>query len=127
MSAGRIYDRIGDKAKGKILKRFRCSRRSLSLHHSVLLSSGSTQSVYPDISASCYSLSGITDIEAKISKMKEDMGIDCLLTGFSGGIRYQPVVRYQKVHALIDAVNLENAINFLGLKKVDSVLTLYSL
>ena len=68
----------------------------------------------------CYSLSGITDIEAKISKMKEDMGIDCLLTGFSGGVRYQPVVRYQKVHALIDAVDLENAINFLGLKKVDS-------
>ena len=68
----------------------------------------------------CYSLFGITDIEAKISKMKEDMGIDCLLTGFSGGVRYQPVVRYQKVHALIDAVDLENAINFLGLKKVDS-------
>ena len=68
----------------------------------------------------CYSLAGITDIEARISKMKEDMGIDCLLTGFSGGVRYQPVVRYQKVHALIDAVDLENAINFLGLKKVDS-------
>ena len=68
----------------------------------------------------CYSLSGIADIEARISKMKEDMGIDCLLTGFSGGVRYQPVVRYQKVHALIDAVDLENAINFLGLKKVDS-------
>ena len=48
------------------------------------------------------------------------MGIDCLLTGFSGGVRYQPVVRYQKVHALIDAVDLENAISFLGLKKVDS-------
>ena len=68
----------------------------------------------------CYSLSEITDIEAKISKMKDEKGIDCFLTGFSGGVRYQPVVRYQKVHALIGANDLEEAINFLGLKKVDS-------
>ncbi len=68
----------------------------------------------------CYSLSGISDIEANISKMKEEIGIECLLTGFSGGVRYQPVVRYQKVHALIGSGDLEKAIKYLGLKKVDS-------
>ena len=68
----------------------------------------------------CYSLAPLADIEERISKMKEDTGIECLLTGFSGGVRYQPVVRYQKVHALIDADDLKAAIDYLGLKKVDS-------
>ena len=52
--------------------------------------------------------------------MKEETGIECVLTGFSGGSRYQPVVRYQKVHAYIDDLNLEKAIDYLGLKKVES-------
>lgn len=68
----------------------------------------------------CYSLSQVTDIEERITKMKADTGIECLLTGFSGGVRYQPVVRYQKVHVLIDAGELDRAISYLDLKKVDS-------
>lgn len=68
----------------------------------------------------CYSLLPLKDIEERISKMKADTGIECLLSGFSGGVRYQPVVRYQKVHVLIDADDLDDAINYLELKKVDS-------
>ena len=68
----------------------------------------------------CYSLASIPDLEARISRMNSELGTDCLLTGFSGGVRYQPVVRYQKIHALIGPQNLEKAIEYLGLKKVDS-------
>ncbi|MCR5846900.1 MAG: hypothetical protein K6G75_02115 [Lachnospiraceae bacterium] len=68
----------------------------------------------------CYSMLELSDIEERISKMKAEAGIECLLTGFSGGVRYQPVVRYQKVHALIDADNLDDAIKYLELKRVDS-------
>ena len=79
--------------------------------------------VYSDYSEEriqCYSLSGIPDMEAKIAKMNEEIGIKCILTGFSGGVRYQPVVRYQKIHALIDANDIDKAIEYLGLKRVDS-------
>lgn len=68
----------------------------------------------------CYSLDGLPDIEDRIAKMREDVGISCLLTGFSGGVRYQPVVRYQKVHILIDYKDLDNAIEYLNLKRVDT-------
>jgi hypothetical protein len=68
----------------------------------------------------CYSLDNLAIIETKIAEMKEETGIECVLTGFSGGSRYQPVVRYQKVHAYIDDLNLQKAIDYLGLKKVES-------
>lgn len=68
----------------------------------------------------CYSLDNPAILESKIARMKEETGIECILTGFSGGSRYQPVVRYQKVHAYIDEMNLEQAIDYLGLKKVKS-------
>lgn len=68
----------------------------------------------------CYSLDGTAEIERRISAMKKDTGIDCLLTGFSGGSRYQPVVRYQKVHVLIEYEDLDRAIEYLGFKKVDT-------
>ncbi|MBO5597143.1 MAG: hypothetical protein J5943_00875 [Oribacterium sp.] len=75
---------------------------------------------YTEEKVQCYSLSGITDIEAKIAKMTKETGIKCILTGFSGGVRYQPVVRYQKIHALIDANDLDKIVEYLGLKRVDS-------
>lgn len=68
----------------------------------------------------CYSLDSIPNIEEKIAKMKDEIGIDCILTGFAGGSRYQPVVRYQRVHALIDYKDIDKAIDYLGLKKVDT-------
>lgn len=68
----------------------------------------------------CYSLDSVSTLEAKLAKMKDDIGIECILTGFSGGSRYQPVVRYQKVRAYVDDTNLEKAIDYLGLKKVET-------
>lgn len=68
----------------------------------------------------CYSLDDVATIEAKLSKMKDDIGIECILTGFSGGSRYQPVVRYNKVHVYVEPLNIEQVISYLGLKKVDS-------
>lgn len=68
----------------------------------------------------CYSLDGLSDIEARIGKMSDEIGISCLLTGISGGVRYQPVVRYQKIHVIIDYNDLDKAIEYLNLKKVDT-------
>lgn len=68
----------------------------------------------------CYSLDSISDIEIKLSNMKRDLDIDYYLTGFSGGVRYQPVVRYQKVHCYIDPNRIDEAIEYLGAKIVDN-------
>jgi len=68
----------------------------------------------------CYSLDGASILETKLAKMKDEIGVECILTGFSGGSRYQPVVRYQKVHAYVDDRNLDKVIDYLGLKKVET-------
>ncbi len=68
----------------------------------------------------CYSLDSIPVIENKISKMENELGICCFLTGISGASRYQPSVRYNKVYALIDEKNVKRAIDYLGLKQVDT-------
>lgn len=52
--------------------------------------------------------------------MKTETGIEAYLTGFSGASRYQPVVRYSKVHLYIDTRNIDEAVAYLNLKKVDS-------
>ncbi len=48
------------------------------------------------------------------------MGIDYYLTGFSGGVRYAPVVRYNKVHVYIVPEDILETAVCLGLKEVDS-------
>lgn len=68
----------------------------------------------------CYSLDSAQILESKLATLKEKIGVECILTGFSGGSRYQPVVRYQKVHAYVDEMNLEKVIDYLGLKKVNT-------
>lgn len=55
-----------------------------------------------------------------MSDLKRDMGIDYYLTGFSGGVRYAPVVRYNKVHVYIAPEDILEAIDYLGLKEEDS-------
>ena len=59
-------------------------------------------------------------LEGKLSNLKRDMGIDYYLTGFSGGVRYAPVVRYNKVHVYIAPEDILEAVDYLGLKEVDS-------
>ncbi len=69
---------------------------------------------------SCYSLDNISVIEERLKNLKKDMGIDSYLTGLSGGVRYAPVVRYNKVHVYIAPEDIQEAINYLDMKEVNS-------
>lgn len=69
---------------------------------------------------SCYSLDRIAVFESKLKQMKKSMGIEAYLTGFSGGVRYTPVVRYNKVHVYMAPEDILEAVEFLNLKEVDS-------
>ena len=69
---------------------------------------------------SCYSLDNVSVVEERLKKLKKDMGIDSYLTGLSGGVRYTPVVRYNKVHVYIAPENIQEAINYLEMKEVNS-------
>ena len=42
------------------------------------------------------------------------------LTGFSGGVRYAPVVRYTKAHVWVDRKDITDFLNLTECKKVDS-------
>ena len=67
-----------------------------------------------------YSLDSPSVLEAKLRGLKLDMGIDSYLTGFSGGVRYAPVVRYNKVHIYMAPEDIQEAIAYLGIKEVNS-------
>lgn len=69
---------------------------------------------------SCYSLDQASVLEGKLIVLKKEMGIDYYLTGFSGGVRYAPVVRYNKVHVYIAPEDILEAAAYLELKEVDS-------
>lgn len=69
---------------------------------------------------SCYSLDNISVIEERLKNLKKDMGIDSYLTGLSGGVRYAPVVRYNKVHVYIAPEDIQEAISYLDMKEVNS-------
>ena len=69
-------------------------------------------------SYACYSLDNISVIEERLKKT--DTGIDSYLTGLSGGVRYTPVVRYNKVHAYIAPEDIQEAIRYLDMKEVNS-------
>ncbi len=68
----------------------------------------------------CYSMDNIVDIETKLINMKDKIGVDYYLTGYSGGVRYQPVVRYYRVHFYIQAENMNQVMSYLDCKRVDS-------
>lgn len=69
---------------------------------------------------SCYSLEHPPMLEAKLGELRQDTEISYYLTGFSGGVRYAPVVRYNKVHVYIAPEDIPEALAYLGLKEVDS-------
>ena len=71
-------------------------------------------------SYACYSLDNISVIEKRLKKLKIDTGIDSFLTGLSGGVRYTPVVRYNKVHVYIAPADIQEAIRYLDMKEVNS-------
>lgn len=68
-----------------------------------------------------YYLGGSTqEIEQKLIEMKAQLGVEYAVTGFSGAVRYSPVVRYNKVHAYVAYQDLQDAIAWLGCKQVNS-------
>ena len=59
-------------------------------------------------------------LEGKLRKLKQDTGIESYVTGFSGGIRYAPVIRYNKVHVYMYSEDIQEAVRYLEIKEVDS-------
>lgn len=59
-------------------------------------------------------------LEGKLRKLKQDTGIESYLTGFSDGIRYAPVIRYNKVHVYMYSEDIQEAVRYLEIKEVDS-------
>lgn len=71
-------------------------------------------------SYACYSLDNLSVLEKRLKQLKRVMDIDAYLTGISGGVRYAPVVRYNKVHMYIAPEDIQEAIVYLDLKEVSS-------
>lgn len=72
------------------------------------------------ISYPCYSLDNPCILERKLRELKQDTGIESYLTGFSGGVRYAPAVRYHKVHVYMSPEDIQQAIGYLEIKETDS-------
>jgi len=68
----------------------------------------------------CYSIDNVPQIEQKLARLKEEKDIESVLTGFAGGARYSPTVRYNKIHAYVELQDFDEVIFSLGLKKVTS-------
>lgn len=93
---------------------------SVSEPDSVLREWGRIYGKKPVISYPCYSLDVPSALEGKLRQLKQDTGISGYLTGFSGGVRYAPVVRYNKVHVYMAPEDIQEAVSYLGIKEVDS-------
>lgn len=68
----------------------------------------------------CYSLLSIPEFEETIRTIRITRGLDCFLTGFSGGVRYAPVVRYTKMHLMIRERDLNEFLEVAACKPVES-------
>ncbi len=72
-----------------------------------------------DSMISCYTLEPIPVFEDKCFQAYQE-GIRLCMTGFSGGVRYAPVVRYSKVHIWIQRQDVSAFLKMTGCKEVDS-------
>lgn len=68
----------------------------------------------------CYTLLSISEFEDRVRQIKTECGIECFLTGFSGGARYTPVVRYNKVHLLLRDRDLQSFLETAVCKPIDT-------
>ncbi len=68
----------------------------------------------------CYTLLSIPDFEEKLRQVKVQYDIDSYLTGLAGGVRYAPIVRYNKVSLLIHEKNVKKFMQLAECKTVDS-------
>lgn len=66
-----------------------------------------------------YSLENIGEVEAQLANTCLEMDIRCGLTGFSGGSRYAPAVRYQRATAYVEK-DFDLLASALNLKQVSS-------
>ncbi len=69
---------------------------------------------------SAYTLSSLPDFEKKSSDILRGNGYGGCLTAFSGGVRYAPVVRYNRAHLWILRRNLHDFMKKAELKTVES-------
>lgn len=67
-----------------------------------------------------YSLDPVPIVEARMAEVCAERGIGYALTGFSGGARYAPAVRYERVTAYVESGDIESVAAALDLKKVSS-------
>ena len=67
----------------------------------------------------CYTLDSVPVFEAKCWQAYQE-GVLLCLTGFSGGVRYAPAVRYYKTHVLIRPKDVPAFLSKTGCKEVDS-------
>ncbi len=69
---------------------------------------------------SCYTLESIPRFEEKCFAAFRDQGVELCLTGFSGGVRYSPVVRYTKAHVWVARKDIDDFLRLTECKNVDS-------
>ena len=69
---------------------------------------------------SFYTLDGIPQFEEKCFKAFQEQSIQLCLSGFSGGVRYAPVVRYTKAHVWVAREDLPAFLDLTGCKRVES-------
>jgi hypothetical protein len=70
-------------------------------------------------SIECYSIDKAGITENNLRLLSEEIAFEYALTGFAGGARYSPTVRYNKVHFYVDVESVDEIIQRLELKKVD--------
>jgi hypothetical protein len=68
----------------------------------------------------CYTLENIPQFEVKCFQAFQNQGVELCLTGFSGGVRYSPVVRYTKAHVWVARKDIDEFLRATECKKVDS-------
>lgn len=69
---------------------------------------------------SCYTLDSLSQFEEKCFNAFQEQNIQLCLSGFSGGVRYAPVVRYTKAHVWVAREDLPAFFDLTGCKRVDS-------
>lgn len=68
----------------------------------------------------CYVPGNLAEIESRFESIRKQVGVDYWLTGFSGGNRYCPTVRYSKIHVYVQESAVETMLQHLEGKRVES-------
>lgn len=68
----------------------------------------------------CYVPGNLAEIESRLENIRMQGGPDYCLTGFSGGNRYSPTVRYSKIHVYVEESAVETMLQQLEGKRVES-------